>query len=244
MLAAVSAFLGDLSVEVVGSIIAAPFLALGAWAWRKGGLGRWREWRNERAFKKRAPVYVILQLGYASHLRDVMSAFWRAHEDSPDRVRERIRHDVLEPIRGFLNTSPGEEIKIVWYRPTEEGKDLCMYEQVGHTPEGQAAMRLPIGGGLAGRAYTNGEWVESPNVEADKSFQPVEKSKAKGSIACVPIIRPGGQTTGVLSVMSSCQDAFWRSEQRYFEALAAAIAAIETLEQHREPADTAKQGEV
>lgn len=181
-------------------------------------------------------MYVELLLTYTTHLRDVMSTFWRAHGDPPDRIRERIRRDILEPIRAFIPTLPGEEIKVVWFRPDEDGTALCMCEQVGHTPEGQAAMRLPIGAGLAGRAFTNGEFVYSADVRSDPRFAAVEKGSARGSIACAPIVR-GGETTGVLSVMSTCKDAFWPSEQRYFEALAAAIAGIEILEQRFGSAD-------
>lgn len=97
----VGAFLGDLSVEVIAGIIVAVVFAL-AGAARRWGLPRWRERRAKRTFEKVAPVYVRLQLAYTTHLSDVMSTFWRAHEDSSDRVRERIRRDVLEPIRGFL----------------------------------------------------------------------------------------------------------------------------------------------
>lgn len=226
---------GQIGVGLLITVLGTALLWLLGKAWKRWGLSWWRERRERRQYETAAPFIVQGLLSYMTHLRDgVMETFWRARDDPPEKVRERVRRQIMEPVRGFLSTLPGEEVKIVWFRPTADGKSLVMYEQVGHSPEGQTKMRLPIGSGLAGKAFVDGEWVYSPNCEIDERFQNVEKGKAQGSIACAPIVR-AGQVTGVLSVMSTCQDAFWLSERRYFEALAAAIAAIETLEVRSKP---------
>jgi GAF domain-containing protein len=240
MFALIGTFLRDVNANLVAGLVAALILAAAGLCWRRWGLSSWRRAWARRAFEKNAPVYVELLLIYTTHLRDVMSSFWRAHGEPPEQVRERIRRDILEPIRGFIPTLPGEKIKVVWFRPETDGRCLYMCEQVGHTPEGQELMRLPIGSGLAGRAFTTGSLVYSPDVDADDRFEAVEMGAARGSIACAPIER-AREVSGVLSVMSTCKDAFWASELRYFEALAAAIAAIETLEQHHQTTDTTEQ---
>lgn len=224
-------FLADLAAEYVIAVLVTATLAVGGIAWRKTSLrDRVRDWRDERWFRKVAPTLVEKQAAYMVHLRDVMDTFWRAQSASPDIVRERIREHVLEPIAGTLTTGPGERVKVVWYRPDEAGQNLRMYQQVGHTPEGQAAMRLPIGGGLAGRAYATGDLVWTHDCRNDERFQDVELSRADGAIVCAPI-RRAGQVTGVLSVMSNWKGVFWLPERLYFEGLAAAIAAAETLEE-------------
>jgi GAF domain-containing protein len=105
-----------------------------------------------------------------------------------------------------------------------------MYEQVGHTPEGQRAMSLPIGSGSAGQAFVRKEAVYEADIETSSVFQPVPHGSHRGSIACVPIRRGEGVVTGVLSVLSTSTDAFRFPELLYFEALASAIGAIEVLE--------------
>lgn len=215
-------FLGDLGVEIVAAVIVGLF---GLFLSRR----RIAKWRYELRLRKDAPDIIERQSSYQAHLRDVMKTFWRVRDDPPGKVGERIRREILEPIRGYIPTMPGEEIKIVWFRPTPDQTELHMYEQVGHTPEGQAAMRLPIGGGFAGMAFTSGDLVESGDLQADDRLHQVEKSKARGSIVCAPITR-GTETTGVLSILSTCKDAFGLPDFLYFEALAAAIGALEVQE--------------
>lgn len=181
-----------------------------------------------RRWERIAPWIVEAQIGYTTHLRDVTKTFGRARTEAPEKVRERARREILEPIRGYLPTAPGEEIKIVWFRPHEDRIHLAMYEQVGHTEEGQAALRLRIGGSLAGKAFADCETLYRDKCEDDPLFQDVEQTKAHGSLACMPIML-GGKATGVLSVLSSWENAFWLSEITYFEALAASLGSIETL---------------
>jgi GAF domain-containing protein len=244
-------FLEDLGRGVVLGILVSLILAGVALVWSLGviggilivliigalGVALWRRlprriavWREERGFNKAAPYITRELLSYVAHLRDVNRTSWRALEEDPDKIRARIRRDVLEPIRGFLTTPPGGAIKVVWFRPEPGGTHLAMYEQVGHTPEGQEALRLKVGGSMAGTAFVDQEPVASGNCEEEAAFQEVEKSKATGSLACVPIMR-GVRVTGVLSVLATWDDAFWFSEIVYFEALAGAIAALETLEE-------------
>lgn len=227
---------GEIAIAIVGGLVVAAILwALGrAFAWP-----RIKAWRLQRQLRKSGePLWeqLKLQVAYKSHLRDVMHTFWRARNDPPERIRERIRRDILEPIRGFIPTEAGEEVKVVWFRPDDAGAHLVMYEQVGHSEEGQRNMRLPVGAGLAGRAFTEKRPVWTDELDSDPQFQRVEKSHASGSLACVPIVR-GEQCTGVLSVLCTRPEAFWDPDIIYFECLAGAIAALETLEESSRPAE-------
>lgn len=160
-----------------------------------------------------------------------MPAVWRV-ASHPEELREHVRTNILEPIRGYVATEPGEHIKVVWFRPDEGGEALKMYLQVGHTPEGQQAMRLAIGAGAAGTAFAKGETVYCRDCATDSVFAPLPRGHNEGSIVCVPI-RRAGETTGVLSVWSTWKDRFWLTERLYFEALAAAIGSLEVFEQEQ-----------
>jgi GAF domain-containing protein len=194
------------------------------------------DWRETRRAKQFAPLQLELALAFLTHLRDgVLPAVWRLHA-APDQVRAHVRRNILEPIRGVVATMPGEQIKVVWFRPDDDRANLAMYEQVGHTPEGQAAMRLPIGSGIAGAAFTSEETIYCPDCSKDDRFRDLpEGGHRQGSIVCVPIKRRG-EVTGVLSVWSTWETAFWLGDTLYFEALAAAIASLEVFEHEPEQA--------
>ncbi len=104
-----------------------------------------------------------------------------------------------------------------------------MYEQVGHTEEGSEALRLRIGGSIAGKAFSDAEMIYRQSCRDDPIFQRVEHSKAAGSLVCIPILRQGN-ATGVLSVLSSWENAFGLGQITYMEALAAAIGSLEAFE--------------
>jgi GAF domain-containing protein len=213
------------------TVLATTVVASGGWALKKwASLAMFSRLRAKWLFRRAAPFAVVQLTSYLTHLRDfVMPVVWRVRTDDFATVRETIRRDILEPIRSYVPSLPGEQIKIVWFRPNEHGSALVMYEQVGHTPEGQAAMALPIGAGIAGKVFTEGQAIYSADVDKDQRFQAVEHGKASGSIVCIPIGRGGG-VTGVLSVLSTGKNAFRFPEILYFEALASAIGAIEVLE--------------
>ncbi len=213
------------------AILGAALVAASGWAIKRWGLPAAARRLEERR-ARRLSVGLVEQLtSYLTHVRDfVMPMIWRAHE-SPEDLREYIRRDVLEPIRGYVPTDSGEQLKIVWFRPNSQRSRLLMYEQVGHTPEGQQAMSLPIGAGAAGQAFVREETVYEANIATSEIFHPIPQGSKGGSLACVPIKR-GGEVTGVLSVLSTSKDAFRFPELLYFEALASAIGAIEVLEKN------------
>lgn len=225
-----------IGVGVIVTLIVAFLGWLARRVYRRFGLSRFADWRSERQFRKAAPTLVVELVTYMAHLRDTAKAFGKAQDAAPEQVRETIRREVLEPIRAKLSTPLGEEVKIVWFRPDSDGQHLHMYEQVGHSDEGQKALRLRVGSSFAGKVYSEGETYATGDCQNDPHFQGVEKGKACGSLACIPITR-GGKVTGVLSVLSTGEDAFWLSEMVYFEALAAAIGGIEPLEERRNEAD-------
>jgi GAF domain-containing protein len=228
-----SGFFAQLGTGLVIAIIAAIVLALAGWFGRHWIKPHIEGFLERLRMRWRAPTiwtFLMLSLDYAVHQRDVMELFWRTRDDPPERIRERIRRDVMEPIRDVLPTRPGERLKIVWFRPTKDGKELQMYEQIGHSPEGQAAMRLPVGIGAAGLAYDSGDTVFVADISADPRYQRIERGQTEGSALCAPIKR-GSHVTGVLSVLSNRQNAFWITERRYVEALARAIGALEILEE-------------
>jgi GAF domain-containing protein len=229
-----SGFLSGIPHEVLIGLVVTVLLLVIQWPFRKfvwpWGRKKFDQWRKKRSAGQNAPEQLELALAFLTHLRDgVMPAVWRVHT-TPAEVREHIRQNILEPIRGYVATGAGEHIKVVWFRPDEHRANLFMYEQVGHTPEGQAAMRLPIGGGIAGQAFTSGVTIYSPDCSKDARFRDLPHGHSEGSIVCVPIQR-GGETTGVLSVWSTWKDAFWLAERLYFEALAAAIGSLEAFEE-------------
>jgi hypothetical protein len=229
----VASWLGDLAravlIGLVVTLIVAAIVAA-VKPLRDRVLGWWRSRGWQDVALEQLTYHLANSVAYMTHLRDgVLQGFWRAQQDDPSRIKERIRRQILEPIRGVIPTIPAEEIKIVWFRPDDEAQNLVMYEQVGHTPEGQAALRIPIGSGFAGKAFIDRTTLYDGNCRENPLFHDVPESKAMGSLACVPIVR-GGEATGVLSVLSNCEDAFWVAELRYFEALASAIGAMEVLE--------------
>jgi GAF domain-containing protein len=225
-----SDFVVALAVAIVLAILAFVIRPVRSWV-----AGLFKQAARRRRRRREAPEMVerltplIEELvSFMTHLRDVTKAF-RAADVSEEAVRERVRREILEPIRGYLPTLPGEQIKIVWFKPHADGVHLYMYEQVGHTEEGAAALRLRIGGSVAGRVYLDKEALYFGDCENAPLFQQVEQTKASGTLACVPILR-GREAVGVLSVLSSCQDAFWLGEMTYLEALAAAIGSLEALQ--------------
>lgn len=232
--------------NVIAGVIATPVVAGIVYAGKPWGWPRlrrrWKRWKIRRNLERLHDAIaaqeevIALQVAYMGHLRDLMQSFWRARGEGADQVRSRIRRDMLEPIRGFVPTGPGDQVKVVWFKPDAAGSSLLMYEQVGHSEEGQAGLRLPIGSGIAGKAFIDRKPISVPDCEADARFQHVEKGKASGSLACVPIMR-GEQCTGVLSVLCTRKNAFYPEDVRYFEAVAAAVAALETFEGSSDPAD-------
>lgn len=232
-------FLGRLSTELLVGIIVAIVLSGAGWLGRRWIKPRFAALVERTRLRWTAPTIwtsLLLSLDYTAHQRDVMQLFWRLQGKAPDRVRERIRQDVMEPIRDVLPRYPGEHLKVVWFRPTDDRKELMMYQQVGHTPEGQAQMRLPVGVGAAGRAFESAETVLVDSIAEDFRYHQLTGGMDEGSALCAPILR-GPSVTGVLSVLSSRQNAFWITEQRYIEALAAAIGTLETLEKDSSAAE-------
>jgi hypothetical protein len=212
-------------------VAAAALVGIAGWALKRWGLPSAERRLADRRARRTAPQDVVQLTSYLTHVRDfVMPMVWRAH-DSPGELREHIRRDVLEAIRGVVSTEPGEQLKVVWFRPNPEHTRLIMYEQVGHTPEGQQAMSLPIGSGAAGRAFARDETIYESDIATSQVFDPIPVGSERGSIACVPIKR-GTEITGVLSVLSTSKDAFRFPELLYFEALASAIGAIEVVEKN------------
>jgi hypothetical protein len=231
--------IASLAADIAQGVVVAIVVGALGWGAKRLLTPRIRLYLRTRRARRAAPIQLEFALAYLTHLRDgVMPAVWRTNT-RPGEVREHIRRHILEPIRGYVATLPGEHIKVVWFRPTDDGQALRMHEQVGHTPEGQAAMRLPIGSGIAGKAFANEETIYCPDCSTDDRFQAVPEGHRNGSIVCVPIKR-AGETTGVLSVWSTWKDAFWLTDRLYFEALAAAIGSLEVFE---EPA-TVSTGEV
>lgn len=219
-------FLGLLIIAVVGAAI----VGVSGWAVKRWIAPVLDAWWKERRIRRYAPFDNKQLAAYLTHLRDfVMPMIWRAQQE-PASVRSYVRRDVLEPIRAYVPTVPGEQLKIVWFRPNETGNALVMHEQVGHTPEGQHALSLPIGSGSAGRAFVEKETVYEPDIETSEIFQRVPTGARRGSIACVPIRRGESAVTGVLSVLSTSANAFRYPEMLYFEALASAIGAVEIIE--------------
>jgi GAF domain-containing protein len=225
------------TLGLLGVAIVAAFAIVVAFA--PGLYRRFRDWRAARLERKVAPFIIQEQISYMTHLRDVGKAYGRARTDPPDEVRGRIRREVLEPIRGFMTTPPGCEIKVVWFRPDSDGRHLHMYEQVGHSDEGEQALRLQVGASAAGKAFVGGETFYSGDCEHDATFQKVDKGKASGTLVCIPIGQ-GDQVTGVLSVLANWVDAFWVSDISYLEALASAMGALEQLEEGGNSAGTSK----
>jgi len=204
-------FIEDLGYEVLVGIIAALLLGVLAALWRKRIFHRARrrflDWRARRKFNAVAPIVTLELIAYLTHLRDVTKTSWRARTDSPDEIRGRIRREVLEPIRGIFTTPPGHEVKVVWFRPDNDGKHLKMHEQLGHTEEGQRELKLTIGASMAGKAFAEERIIESSDCANDPEFQKVEKGHARGSLICIPIWR-GTEVTGVLSVLATWPEAF------------------------------------
>jgi hypothetical protein len=243
MVTAAGNFFEDLGYEFLIALLVALSLGVLAFLGRKRVLprlqGYFRDRKAKRKFNAAAPRLTEELIAYLTHLRDVTKTPWRARADSPEKVRERIRREVLEPVRGIFTTPPGGELKVVWFRPEGDGRHLTMYEQVGHTEEGQRELKLTVGASMAGKAFAEERFVESSDCANDPEYQKIEKSRASGSIVCVPIWQ-GSRVTGVFSVLATWPEAFWVSDRAYFEALASAIGALEALEGEETAIVTAK----
>jgi GAF domain-containing protein len=243
MVAPAGSFAGDLGYELLIGVLVALAVGVLAFLGRRRIVARARgffnDWRERRKFNAVAPALTEESIAYLTHLRDVTKTPWRARSDSPAKVRERIRREVMEPVRGIFTTPPGHEVKVVWFRPDGDGRHLIMYEQVGHTEEGQRELKLIVGASAAGKAFAEERVFESSDCANDPEFQKIEKGHATGSIICIPIYQ-GTRVTGVFSVLATWPDAFWVSDRTYFDALASAIGALEAFEGEESAAAMAK----
>jgi hypothetical protein len=58
---------------------------------------RLRGWRARRNYRRTAPAYVELLLGYTTHLRDVSKAFGRARGETSEKRKETSTNPVTAP---------------------------------------------------------------------------------------------------------------------------------------------------
>jgi hypothetical protein len=240
----VLAFFDALGLDVLAGLLVAGLLAVGLLFSQKIQ-GR-RERRSEldllRAQSVRLGKEVAIAAGYIAHLRDVAQALRRAQLDPAARIGERVRRDILEPIRGYIPTQAGEQIKVEWFRPDDEQRDLTICCAVGHDEDVVGRLRLRIGTGIAGSAFHDKTSISLGDMATDQRFQILDGGQNDGAIICTPILT-GQEATGVLSVLSTRKDAFGALERSYIEALAACIAALEASERKPLPTDHTETGQ-
>lgn len=247
--------IGDLPVGVLGSLIAAAIAALVATGWRltrglrAGRAAAKRQLETARTELERAnqELETTTQrqqrdmetaLAYMTHMRDVGQALARAKPSSSEHITERVRREILEPIRGlYTRQSAAEQLRCVWFRLDEAGHQLYMHSQVGHTPQRQRELRLQLTKSVADAAYGQGDTINRPDMAADPRFEFLQGGDNDGSIICTPVLDRNDEPCGVLSVLSTRKHAFGDLETRYVEALAASIGAFEALEKTGGAAD-------
>ncbi len=104
-----------------------------------------------------------------------------------------------------------------------------------------AALRLPVGTGLSGRAAATGETVYSPDLDRDDRVDPeVRRTGSNAAIRsylAVPLITLG-TVTGVLQIDSEDPDAFSEEDRMLLEGLATQVAgAIESAQRFEQVAE-------
>jgi len=142
-----------------------------------------------------------------------------------------IERGILHPGRDMLmNNQPrGADVRISILRP--DGTDFVMAYSAGHTTEGHARFRMPIGESFSRHAYEQGTVVVSFDVEEDQRFKPhVRATRPYGSIVSAPL-RAGGKMSGVFNVVFTERAGFDVADYTYIVLLAAianvALAAAE-----------------
>src|SRR3712207_5854674 len=134
--------MSNLPWEIIGGLLTAALLFGGGFVLRNRGdlpggsarLRRQRDGAREAHDAAREQVAALEReretaTMYLTPLRDVAQSVRRAHAESGDRIPERVRRDILEPIRGYIPTTPGEQLKITWFRPNAD-RELYMFCQV------------------------------------------------------------------------------------------------------------------
>jgi hypothetical protein len=213
-----------------GSILAVAILAVAARgrALSRGWFVTSREAVRLRQDNARLRRELLLNADYLRHIRDVGQSLARAHGESADEIAERVRRHALEPIRGYVPTEAGEQLKIVWFRPDDTG-ELFMFRQVGHAEDVERKLRIPAGEGVAGYALQHAETVALGDMAGDPRFTHLAGGENTGAIVCAAIIGADDNPDGVLSVHSPRNDAFGDAEVRYVEALAGCVATVGPL---------------
>lgn len=166
---------------VVASLIAAGIVALIGYLCRE----RLKRWRTRRQAGKerlrRVPALereVEIAAAYLTHLRDVGQGLRRAHTAPAQEISDRIRHDILEPIRTFVPTQAGEQLKIAWFRP--DNGVLLIHREVGHDEDRVATVRLPLGTGIAASAYSQQSTITLGDLRATRGSSISRAARTRG----------------------------------------------------------------
>lgn len=240
---AVAGFFDGNIFDWLGVLIPILVLAL-AWIKRRAIWERILYWKNLRQRSENAEYHLMNALSFLRHIQEAMAALRRqASGDSRDQVQVVIREQLLEPVRGLLPTSPGENLRVTWFCPDPDDADrLSIRAQVGHAKDDEGKLHLGAGEGLVGRCFTLQEVVQLDHASESPHFKKFHVSNYDdvGSIICVPVMCDG-HATGVLCLSSDLVARFWIADVEYVQALAAAIGAFEALDV---TADAAKSSEL
>src|SRR5436190_8013692 len=164
------------------------------------------------------------------------------------RARERIEHvqavtdaalshlgleellSVLLPrIREILRTDTCAVLLL-----DEETNELVARAAVGIEEEVEAEVRIPVGGGFAGRVAATKQPVILDDVDHADVLNPILREKGITSVLGVPLL-VGGNATGVLHVGSLARRTFTRAEIELLQLVAERVAiAIERAQLHEE----------
>jgi GAF domain-containing protein len=138
-----------------------------------------------------------------------------------------VERGVLGPVRGLLVRTAHEDVRLVVLVPTDDPPvHWRMRWTAGHRPESVKNYTAEIDRTLAGIAFRRGEYVDRGNVGADPDFIPNPKqTRPFTSLVAIPL-RIDEHVVGVLSVVSTVENAFSESDVSFIRVIGAVLDVL------------------
>lgn len=152
------------------------------------------------------------------------------HEESSDKIVQqgrKLTDMIIEQIPLCLKSMKNINHRCaVFVKETGNPSKLKILEGCGFSLQGKENLRLDISGSLAGKVFTQGEYVYCKDVSKEPGFKPHPKAtKQYFSLLCVPI-KIDGHTVAVLSIDGSEKDCFSADDIGYFQMFSNQLAII------------------
>jgi signal transduction histidine kinase len=161
-----------------------------------------------------------------------------AREIGPALELQSVLQAVLRAMRSLMDFRGGAVLLVEEGLVRVAASDPPVDDEV-------AALRMPVGTGLAGRAVAEGRTMYSPNLDnddrVDSALRHTGSNAGMTSFLAVPLVCLG-EVIGVLEVDSTQRDAFDEVDRTVLEGLATQMAgAIESARRYEQMLDLERQ---